>query len=74
MLDGPLLIVEGNPVVNDPQSVGLALKPVTMHALLLKCPYRLFHHSVLAWAVWRDEFLPKAVSAHQGLVVTAGEG
>lgn len=68
-----LLVVEANPVANDPQGMDLALKAVAMHALLLECPDYALHHPVLLRAVRRDEFLFQAVAAHQARVVTAGE-
>lgn len=68
-----LLVVEANPVANDPQGIDLALKAVAMHALLLECPDDALHHSVLLLAVGCNEFLFQAVAPHQPCVVTAGE-
>lgn len=68
-----LLVVEANPVANDPQGIDLALKAVAMHALLLECPDDALHHSVLLLAVGCNEFLFQAVAPHQPRVVTAGE-
>ena len=68
-----LLVVEGDPVSNHPQGVGLALKAMPMHALLLQGPYHAFDHPVLLWAVRGNELLLQAIAAYQSGVVATGE-
>lgn len=51
----------------------LALKPVSMRALLLKRRNNSFQHPVLLQAVRRDELLLQAIIAHHPRVLTAGE-
>ena len=68
-----LLVVEGDPASNHPQGVGLALKAMPMHALLLQGPYHAFDHAILLWAVRGDELLLQAIAAYQSGVVAAGE-
>ncbi len=68
-----LLVVEGDPVSNHPQSVNLALKALSMRALLLQGPYNAFEHPVLLWAVRGDELLLQAVAVYQSGVVATGE-
>lgn len=65
--------LEGDPVNNHPQGVGLALEAMPMHALLFQRPDCPFHHPVLLRAVRGGELLPQAVPAHQPGVIAAGE-
>ena len=64
-----LLVVESNPVSDH----ALALEAVAMRALLLECQYHALQHSVLLWAVRRNEFLLQTIAAYQASVVAAGE-
>jgi len=44
-----------------------------MSALLFKRPDDPFDHTILLWAMRRDELLPKAVAGHQRGVAAAGK-
>src|SRR5690606_7990603 len=66
-------VVEGDPVTDHTQGVHLALEAMPMHTLLLQCSDHTLHHSVLLWAMRRNEFLLQAVAAYQAGVVATGE-
>jgi hypothetical protein len=53
----PLVVVNANPVTNDPTGVLSALKALAVYALLLERPDHPLDHPVLLRAVARDELL-----------------
>ena len=67
------LVVEGDPFSDHPQCVGLALKAMPVHALLLQGSDHTLDHPVLLWAVRGDELLLQPIAAHQPGVVATGE-
>lgn len=69
----PLLVVEGDPVRNHSQGMGLALEAIPVHALLFQRPDHAFDHSVLLRAMRGDELLLQSIAAHQPGVVATGE-
>jgi hypothetical protein len=70
---GPSGVVEVDPLSVDAGSALLGFEAMTMHASLLQCSDHAFDHSVLLRAVWCDELLPQAVTAHEARIGPRGE-
>ena len=69
----PLVVIETNPVTNDPTGVLQTLKAVAVCTLLLERPDHPLDHPVLLWAVGRDELLLQPIAFDQGCVAAARE-
>ena len=67
------VIVKADPVANDTAGMLDRLKAMAMSTLLLQGSDDALHHTVLLWAVGRDEFLFQPIAAHQGGVLSTGE-
>lgn len=67
------MVVEPDPVGNHSHGMLLALKAMSVRALLLQRPDDAFDHAVLLWAVGRDELLLESVALDQTRVAPAGE-
>ncbi len=61
---GPSSVVEADPFSDDTHGVLLGFEAMTMPALLFQRSDHAFDHTVLLWAVRRDEPLSKPVAAH----------
>ena len=55
----PAVVVEADPIADDPAGVLQRLEPMPVHALLLQGPDDPFHHAVLRRRMRRDELLPR---------------
>lgn len=53
-------VVEADPVGDHPQSAGLALEAMPVHARLFERADRALDHAILLRAVWGDELLLQA--------------
>ncbi len=67
------VVIEADPVSDDPRSMLDALEAVAVNALLLERPDDALDHAVLLGAVRRDELLLQAVTSDQRREVAAGE-
>lgn len=67
------VVVELDPVGDDPAGVLQTFEPVPVRGLLLERPDHTLDHAVLLRTVRRDEFVSQAVAAHQTRVGPAGE-
>lgn len=67
------VVVEGDPVSDDPRRMLDALEAMAVNALLLEGPDDALDHAVLLGAVGRDELLLQAVASDQRREVAAGE-
>ena len=67
------VVVELDPVGDDPAGVLQAFDPVPVRALHLECPDHTLHHLVLLWSIGGDVLLVQTVAAYQSRVGTAGE-
>ena len=70
---GSSIVVELDPVANDPRGVLLGLEAVTVNALLLEGTDDPLNPPVLLWAVRHDELLTKPITAHHPREVTGRE-
>ena len=67
------MVVKGDPVANHSTGMLDRFKAMAMRALLLQGSDDAFNHTVLLWAVWRDELLLQPITADQGGVLSTGE-
>lgn len=67
------MVIEADPVADDPAGMLHALKAVAVHALLLEAANHTFDHAVLLRAVRRNELLLHPIAFHQGRKVAAGK-
>lgn len=56
-----LIVVEANPVANDPAGMLQVFEAVAMNALRFQSPDHPFHQAVLLGRVRRDEFLLQSI-------------
>ena len=70
---GSSFIVKLYPVAQ--HSIGMlqAFETVTVNALFFNGASQPFHHTVLVWAMRRDEFLLQAITAHQCGIFPTGK-
>ena len=67
------MIIELEPVDDDPHRVLLGLETVRMHTLFLQGPDNGLDHAVLVLTVRRDELLFQPIAPSQAGVMTTGE-
>ena len=68
-----LVVIEANPVTNDPTGVWQALKAVPVRALDLECSDYPLDHPILLWPVGRDELLLQPIAFDQDCIAAIGE-
>lgn len=69
----PVVVVEADPVCDDPTSMLQGLEAMPMHALLFDRADQSLHQAVLLWRVGRDELLLKSIVSNQCGIATASE-
>lgn len=58
------MVVELNPIANHTAGVLLTFEATVVRTLLLQRSDQSLDHAVLLWALWRDELLLQAITAH----------
>ena len=66
------MVVEVDPISNQPAGMLQRFEPVPMHALLLERTNHPLDQAILLEAVRRDEFLTQAIASDQGREAAAG--